>query len=98
MTTTPTVIEYVLGRLNDIGVTDIFGVPGDFAFPVQDAIVGIPISTGSAAVTNSTPPTRPTDTARVRGIAALSTTYGVGELGAISGVAGSYAENLPVFT
>ena len=40
--TTTTVIDYVLGRLHDIGVTDIFGVPGDFAFPVQDAIVAHP--------------------------------------------------------
>src|SRR5262245_37948045 len=39
---TITVIDYVLGRLHDIGVTDIFGVPGDFAFGVQDAIVARP--------------------------------------------------------
>jgi TPP-dependent 2-oxoacid decarboxylase len=30
-------------------------------------------------------------------MAALCTTYGVGELSAINGVAGSYAENLPIF-
>ena len=33
-----TVIQYVLKRLHDIGVRDIFGVPGDYAFPVNDAI------------------------------------------------------------
>ena len=33
-----TVIEYVLSRLRAIGITDIFGVPGDYAFPVNDAI------------------------------------------------------------
>ena len=27
-----TVIEYVLGRLKAVGVDDIFGVPGDYAF------------------------------------------------------------------
>jgi indolepyruvate decarboxylase len=32
-----TVIEHVLSRPNDIGVNDVFGVPGDFAFPVNDA-------------------------------------------------------------
>ena len=41
MTTAPTVIEYVLDRLRDLGVTEILGVPGDFAFPVEDAIVGL---------------------------------------------------------
>ena len=60
--TTTTVIDYVLGRLHHIGVTDIFGVPGDFAFPVQDAIVAHPISTGLAAAMNSMPPTPPTAT------------------------------------
>jgi indolepyruvate decarboxylase len=37
-----TVVEYVLNRLHDIGVDAVFGVPGDFAFPVQDAIVHHP--------------------------------------------------------
>ena len=34
--------------------------------------------------------------ARIKGIAALITTFGVGELSAINGIAGSYAENVPV--
>jgi indolepyruvate decarboxylase len=34
-----TVIEHVLGRLKSIGIDHIFGVAGDFAFPVDDAIV-----------------------------------------------------------
>ena len=39
---------------------------------------------------------RPTATRRLRGIAALFTTYGVGELSAINAIAGSYAEHVPV--
>ena len=35
--------------------------------------------------------------ARIKGMAALSTTFGVGELSAINAIAGSYAENLPIF-
>ncbi len=34
--------------------------------------------------------------ARIKGIATLITTFGVGELSAINGIAGSYAENVPV--
>jgi len=34
-----TVIGHVLSRLKDIGITKIFGVPGDYAFPVEDPIV-----------------------------------------------------------
>jgi indolepyruvate decarboxylase len=33
------VIEHVLRRLKEIGVDAIFGVTGDFALSVQDAIV-----------------------------------------------------------
>ena len=35
--------------------------------------------------------------ARIHGLGAVSTTYGVGELSAINGIAGAYAEHVPVF-
>ncbi len=35
--------------------------------------------------------------ARIRGVGAVCTTYGVGELAALAGIAGAYAERLPVF-
>ena len=34
--------------------------------------------------------------ARIKGAGALLTTYGVGELSALNGIAGSYAEHIPV--
>jgi len=37
-----TVIEHVPSRLNDIGVNRVIGVPGDFAFPVNDAVCSHP--------------------------------------------------------
>ena len=37
-----TVIEHVLGRLKSIGIDHVFGVPGDYPFPVEDAIVNFP--------------------------------------------------------
>ena len=30
-----TVIEHVLSRLKDIGISKVFGVAGDFAFPIE---------------------------------------------------------------
>ena len=33
-----TVIQHVLSRLHDIGIRDVFGVAGDFAFPINDAV------------------------------------------------------------
>jgi indolepyruvate decarboxylase len=92
-----TVIEYVLSRLRQIGVADIFGVPGDFSFPINDAIclskeirwIGCSNELNAAYAADGY--------ARVRGVGAVCTTYGVGELSAINGIAGSYAERLPVF-
>ena len=37
-----TVIQYILRRLNEIGVDDVFGVAGDYSFRVNDAIVEHP--------------------------------------------------------
>jgi indolepyruvate decarboxylase len=36
-----TVIEHVLSRLREIGIKDVFGVAGDFAFPIDDAVCSL---------------------------------------------------------
>lgn len=92
-----TVIDYVLGRLHDLGITEIFGVPGDFAFPIEDAIIANPDIDWVGCCNELNAAYAADGYARIRGVGAVSTTYGVGELGAISAVAGSYAEHLPVF-
>jgi len=92
-----TVIEYILGRLHDLGVNDIFGVPGDYAFPLHDAIVAHPDVNWVGCCNELNAGYAADGYARVQGVGAVTTTYGVGELSAISAVAGSYAENLPVF-
>jgi hypothetical protein len=48
---TTTVIGYIVQRLVDEGITQCFGVPRDYAFPVCDALERNPKSTGSAAQT-----------------------------------------------
>jgi indolepyruvate decarboxylase len=92
-----TVIQHVLRRLNEIGVDDVFGVAGDYAFPVNDAIVEHPAIDWIGCCNELNAAYAADGYARMRGVAALCTTYGVGELAAMSGVAGSYAENLAVF-
>src|SRR5215469_4861788 len=92
-----TVIQHVLGRLKDIGIDDIFGVAGDYAFPIQDAIVGYPGINWLGCCNELNAGYAADGYARVRGVGALSTTYGPGELGAISAVGGAHAENVPVF-
>lgn len=93
---TPTVAEYVVGRLASLGIEHVFGVPGDYSFPWNDAIdSSTELSwVGSANELNAA--YAADGYARVRGIAALNTTYGVGELSALNGVMGAFAEHVPI--
>jgi indolepyruvate decarboxylase len=92
-----TIIQHLLNRLKQLGIRDIFGVPGDFAFPINNAIcddkellwVGCCNELNAAYAADGY--------ARINGMSALSTTFGVGELSALCGIAGSYAEHNPVF-
>ncbi|MFY9872680.1 MAG: thiamine pyrophosphate-binding protein, partial [Candidatus Nitrosopolaris sp.] len=92
-----TVIEHVLGRLKSIGIDHVFGVAGDYAFPVDDAIVNFPGIEYVGSCNELNAAYAADGYARIHGIGAVSTTYGVGELGTINAIAGAYAEHLPVF-
>lgn len=92
-----TVIEHVLARLKAIGIADVFGVPGDFAFPVNDAICSDPDMRWIGCCNELNAAYAADGYARIKGLAAVCTTYGVGELAALAGIAGAYAEHLPVF-
>ena len=92
-----TVIEHVLGRLKSIGIDHVFGVPGDYAFPVEDAIVNFPGIEWVGCCNELNAAYAADGYARIHGLAAVNTTYGVGELSAINAIAGAYAEHLPVF-
>jgi len=92
-----TVIEHVLRRLKSIGIDHIFGVPGDYAFPVEDAIVNFPGIEWVGCCNELNAAYAADGYARIHGLGAVNTTYGVGELSAINGIAGAYAEHLPVF-
>lgn len=92
-----TVIQHVLNRLRDIGVRDVFGVPGDYAFGVSDAICTHPDVNWIGCSNELNAAYAADGYARVTGVAAISTTFGVGELSAMNGVAGAFAEHLPLF-
>lgn len=91
-----TVGDYLLLRLEQIGIKDIFGVAGDYNLEFLDQIVnreGIEL----IATCNELNASYAADGyGRINGIAALVTTFGVGELSAINGIAGAYAEHVPV--
>ncbi|GAA6619989.1 alpha-keto acid decarboxylase family protein [Scytonema sp. NUACC26] len=93
-----TVGDYLVLRLKQIGVKHIFGVAGDYNMEFLDHIVN---QSGIELVTtcNELNASYAADGyGRINGIAALITTFGVGELSAINGIAGAYAEHVPVVT
>src|SRR5262249_5898937 len=97
MSQQPTVADYIVRRLAREGITDCFGVAGDFAFNLCDAVarsesirwIGCSNELDAAYVVDGY--------ARVRGCSMLLTTYAVGELSALNGVMGAKAERSCVF-
>ncbi len=94
---TPTVAEYVVKRLSELGIDRVFGVPGDYAFPINDAVEACPTLKWIGCANELNAAYAADGYARRNGTAILSTTYGVGELSALNGVMGSKAHRLPVF-
>src|SRR5512140_1331321 len=90
-----TVAEYLLIRLKEIGVDHIFGVPGDFVLGFFNEVLKSKMKyIGTCNELNAA--YAADGYARIKGIGAFSSTYGVGELSAINGVAGAFAERVPV--
>lgn len=94
---TPTVAQYVLTRLSQLGIDKVFGVPGDYAFSIDDAVEQVSGLEWVVCANELNAAYAADGYARVRGAAILTTTYGVGELSAINGVMGSMAHRVPVF-
>ncbi len=92
-----TVIDYIIQRLANEGITDCFGVPGDYAFPICDAIDRHPDIRWVGCSNELNASYAADGYARVRGVGLLSTTYAVGELSAINGVMGAKAERSLVY-
>jgi TPP-dependent 2-oxoacid decarboxylase len=90
-----TVAEYLLTRLKEIGVDHLFGVPGDFVLGFFNQVLKSDLKyVGTCNELNAA--YAADGYARIRGIGAFSSTYGVGELSAVNGVAGAFAERVPV--
>ncbi|KIW99908.1 uncharacterized protein Z518_10836 [Rhinocladiella mackenziei CBS 650.93] len=85
--------NYLFTRLRQQGVHAVTGVPGDFTLKALDHLSAAGVRwIGSCHELNAG--YAADGYARVRGLAAFCTTYGVGELSAINAVAGSFAESV----
>jgi indolepyruvate decarboxylase len=91
-----TVGDYLLDRLAELGVTCMFGLPGDFNLEFLDHVVAHPRVRWVGGANELNAGYAADGYGRLRGIAALLTTFGVGELSAANAIAGSYAEHVPV--
>jgi TPP-dependent 2-oxoacid decarboxylase len=91
-----TVAGYLLARLAETGLISVFGVPGDDNLGVLDAITGRPSMAWIGMATEQGAAYAAESYARLRGLGAVVTTYGVGELSAMNAIAGAYAESVPV--
>jgi TPP-dependent 2-oxoacid decarboxylase len=88
--------DFLLKRLAELGARYLFGVPGDYNLWFLEQVersnriefVGCCNELNAAYAADGS--------ARLGGVSALVTTYGVGELSAIAGVAGAYAERVPI--
>jgi indolepyruvate decarboxylase len=90
-----TVADYLLTRLKEIGVDHLFGVPGDFVLGFLNQVLKSRLEyVGTCNELNAA--YAADGYARIRGVGAFATTYGVGELSALNGVAGAFAERVPV--
>ena len=89
------VAEYLFRRLREVGVESVHGVPGDYNLVALDYIKKHDLSwVGNCNELNAG--YAADGYARIKGISALITTFGVGELSALNAIAGSYSEFVPV--
>ncbi|MGG0239723.1 alpha-keto acid decarboxylase family protein [Bacillus rhizoplanae] len=91
-----TVGQYLFDCLKMEGITEIFGVAGDYNFTLLDALErynGIRFINGRNELNSGY---AADGYARIKGMSALITTFGVGELSACNAIAGANSEHVPI--
>ncbi len=88
--------DYLIKSLVELGITEYFGLPGDYNFDILYSIENNENTTWIGCTNELNAGYAADGYARVKGYGAIVTTYGVGELSAINATAGSFAENVPV--
>jgi len=87
--------QYLIKRLMDYGVRDLFGIPGDYVLAFYSDLEESPINT--VGCTREDCAGFAADAyARINGIGAVCVTYCVGGLSLCNSIAGAYAEKSPV--
>src|SRR5271170_6960339 len=87
--------EYLIRRLQDYGIRDVFGIPGDYVLGFYSMLCKSPINVVGCCREDSAGFAADAY-ARVNGMGAVCVTYCVGGLSLCNSVAGAYAEKSPV--
>jgi indolepyruvate decarboxylase len=91
----PSIGEYLIQRLQDYGIADVFGIPGDYVLSFYTMLEKSPLNV--VGCTREDCAGFAADAyARVHGMGALCVTYCVGGLSVCNSIAGAYAEKSPV--
>lgn len=87
--------QYLIQRLQDYGIADVFGIPGDYVLSFYTMLEESPLN--AIGCTREDCAGFAADAyARVHGMGALCVTYCVGGLSVCNSIAGAYAEKSPV--
>lgn len=87
--------EYLFQRLKALGVRHAFGIPGDFALPLYQALERSPIQ--PVVVTHEPAGGFAADAyARLKGLGVTLVTFGAGALNMVNAIAQAYAERSPI--
>ncbi|XP_020588106.1 pyruvate decarboxylase 1-like [Phalaenopsis equestris] len=88
--------RHLARRLVQIGIRDIFSVPGDFNLTLLDHLIAEPGLTNIGCCNELNAGYAADGYARVKGVGACAVTFTVGGLSILNAIAGAYSENLPV--
>ncbi|MBA0679018.1 hypothetical protein Goari_010816 [Gossypium aridum] len=88
--------RHLARRLVEIGVKDVFSVPGDFNLTLLDHLIAEPGLKNIGCCNELNAGYAADGYARSRGVGACVVTFTVGGLSIINAIAGAYSENLPV--
>jgi indolepyruvate decarboxylase len=97
MTATPfTVADYLLTRLKQLDVTEVFQIPGDYVKHFTQALEHFDGVTAIGAINELDAGYAADAYGRTRGLGAISLQYGVSTFSALNAIAGAYVERSPV--
>lgn len=88
--------RHLARRLVEIGVEDVFSVPGDFNLTLLDHLIAEPRLKNIGCCNELNAGYAADGYARCRGVGACVVTFTVGGLSVINAIAGAYSENLPI--